>query len=96
MDLENQIMSDQIHSSIHQYQSHEFNQAELIKQILMSCVLIETGQCGNQLGYILLDKLFNQFSNSSSTNSSTNMANDIDINEKQREVFFRQSGNKSK
>jgi len=55
-----------------------------------SCILIETGQCGNQLGYTLLDSLYDHISPPSSRKEFDKYFNtDTDI-------FFRKSRDGSK
>ena len=51
----------------------------------MSCVFIEAGQCGNQLGYTILEKLMVHYENEIASNSNSK----VDVNEKHKEIFFR-------
>lgn len=56
----------------------------------MSCVFIEAGQCGNQLGYTILEKLLLHYENDANSNSNSN------VQEKHKETFFRKSSKRSK
>ena len=53
----------------------------------MSCVLVQAGQCGNQLGYAILEKLFSHFDDEKLSTSKSNT-------DKQKEIFFRYQDNK--
>lgn len=56
---------------------------------MSSCILVATGQCGNQLGFTLLDRLYDQLSSINSQKEFEKYSGDLDI-------FFRRSRDGSK
>lgn len=56
---------------------------------MSSCVFIDTGQCGNQLGYTLLDSLYDHIVPPILKKEFEKVPNDLDF-------FFRKSRNGSK